>query len=158
MDISIKIKFTYTPFWWNMEVPFANMLSVKVGRSAKFTSYISVHTSNRYVMTFKRNFIVFLKNQQFHFNLVYSDKKKNQSVTLKEAKPCFRLTLLKETKDYQLFDCPKSLFVINKQKGPIDIDGILIKDRAYLSKGPTLYWGKKAIYERGRALWSGPAF
>ena len=68
---------------------------------------------------FSRNFITFLKNSKYHFNISYSEDQSNKDVEIKEAKVCSYFTLLKETEDYQLFECPKSLFFVNKTKRPV---------------------------------------
>ena len=97
----------------------------------------------------KKNFMVFFKEGNYHFNLVSNHKFKNQNITIKEARSCHALTLIKETKTYQLFNCPKSLLFINKGKSPANVNNLIIKNRAYLSKGPPVMINKKMIYYRG---------
>ena len=102
---------------------------------------------------FSRNFITFLKGSKFHYNLQYSDQLSNKDITIKDAKKCTYFTLLKETKKYQLFECPKSLFFVNKTKKTVQVNELFIKDKSYLSKGPPIFLNKKMIYYRGRAMW-----
>ncbi len=101
---------------------------------------------------FSRNFITFLKEEKYHFNLKYSEKFSNKDVEIRKAERCTYFTLLKETKEYQLFECPKSLFFVNKAKRPVKINEQTIKTKSYLSKGPPIYLDGKIIYYQGRAL------
>jgi hypothetical protein len=101
---------------------------------------------------FSRNFITFMKRGKYHFNLSYNEEYSNKDIVIRQAKTCSYFTLLKETKSYQLFECPKSLFFINKLKGSVKINEFTVIDKSYLSKGPPIYLGKKLIYYQGRAL------
>lgn len=101
---------------------------------------------------FSRNFITFLKEEKYHFNLKYSEKFSNKDVEIRKAERCTYFTLLKETKEYQLFECPKSLFFVNKSKRPVKVNELTIKTKSYLSKGPPIYLDGKMIYFQGRAL------
>lgn len=101
---------------------------------------------------FNRNFITFLKNEKYHFNLKYSEKFSNKDVEIQKAEKCTYFTLLKETVEYQLFECPKSLFFVNKSQSPAQVNEITIKAKSYLSKGPPIYLNGKIIYYQGRAL------
>ena len=47
---------------------------------------------------FSRNFITFLKNGKYHFNVTYNESLSNKDVEIKEAKSCSYLSLIKETK------------------------------------------------------------
>ena len=98
------------------------------------------------------NFITFLKDKKFYFNLSYNEQLANKDITLKAAKKCSYFTLLKESKEYQLFECPRSLFFVNKTKRSVKINELFIKDSIYLSKGPPIYLNGKMIYYQGRVL------
>jgi len=102
--------------------------------------------------SFSRNFIAFMKSEKFHFNLSYSDEFSNKDVVIKEAKACTYFTLLKETKEYQLFECPMSLYFINKLESVVKVNELTVKKKVYLSKGPPIYLGEKLIYYQGRIL------
>lgn len=99
-----------------------------------------------------KNFIVFLKEDKFHYNITYDENYSNKDITIRQAKACSSFTLLKETKDYQLFECPQSLYFINKTKAPVKINDLIIKDKSYLSKGPPIYLNGKMIYYQGQLL------
>ena len=101
---------------------------------------------------FKRNFITFLKDSRYHFNLVYSDRHSNPDIEIKAAQKCNYFTLIKKTKNYQLFECPKSLFFINTSKTPLKVNGRTIQGNSYLSKGPPIFVNGKMIYYQGRVL------
>lgn len=101
---------------------------------------------------FNRNFITFLKGGKYHFNINYNESLSNKDIVIKEAKSCSYFSLLKETNDYQLFECPKSLFFINKKKYVVKLNELSVKDKAYISKGPPVYINGRLIYLNGRAI------
>jgi hypothetical protein len=101
---------------------------------------------------FSRNFITFLKDKKYHYNLKYNEKFSNKDVVIKNARPCSYFSLIKETSDFQLFECPKSLFFINKRKSAIRVNELIVKSKSYLSKGPPLYINNELIYYQGRTL------
>lgn len=101
---------------------------------------------------FSRNFLAFLKQDKYHFNIAYDESLSNKDVEIKQARTCSYFSILKETKEYQLFECPRSLFFINKLKKEVRVNDQIIKDRSYLSKGPPIYVNKKLIYVNGRVL------
>ncbi|HLE12837.1 MAG: hypothetical protein A2504_00380 [Bdellovibrionales bacterium RIFOXYD12_FULL_39_22] len=100
-----------------------------------------------------RNFLVFLKDGKYHFNIKYADDFSNKDIEIQEAKACDLFELIEEKNEYQLFACPKSMLFVNKLKTPVrvneqNIDG---NSRVYLSKGPPIYLEGKMIYY-GRPL------
>jgi len=99
-----------------------------------------------------RNFIAFVKDEKFHFNVAYDEEISNKDIEIKEAETCSYFTLIKETVDYQLFECPKSLFFVNKGKNPAKVNDLSVRDKSYLSKGPPIYLSGKMIYYQGRSL------
>lgn len=101
---------------------------------------------------FNRNFITFFKDIKYHYNLKYDEKLSNKDIVIKAAKPCSYFSLIKETNTYQLFECPQSLFFINKKKTPLRVNELTIKGKSYLSKGPPLFLNGELIYYQGRAL------
>lgn len=101
---------------------------------------------------FDRNMIVFMRDSKLHFNVRYDEALANKDVVVRDAETCTYFTLLKETKDYQLFDCPKSLYFINKHKTPVRVNDLTVKDKAFISKGPPVYLENALIYFQGRVL------
>ena len=100
----------------------------------------------------KRNLIIFLKKKKYHFDMIYNETLSNKDIEIKQAKPCNKLNLIKETVKYQLFSCPKSLLFINKSKMPVKINHLVVKDRKFLSKGPLIVLDSKKIYYQGVAF------
>lgn len=101
---------------------------------------------------FERNMIVFQSEGKYHFNVKYDEERANKDIVIREAKSCSGFTLLKETLDYQLFECPESLYFVNKGKGSVKVNDLHIKDKAYLSKGPPVYLDQRLIYYQGEAI------
>ena len=97
----------------------------------------------------ERNFIALSKTSRYHLGLSYSGRYVDKDIEIKSAVPCNYFTLLKETPEWQLFECPKSLFFVNKKNHPIVVNDLTIKDKSYLSKGPPVFVSKKLIYYRG---------
>ena len=65
---------------------------------------------------FNKNFITFSGGIKYHFNLVSSKKYSVKDIELRKGEPCSSFKLHKETKSYQLFSCPKSLFFHQQRK------------------------------------------
>ena len=102
--------------------------------------------------SFKNNFLVFLKDEKYHFNLIYDESHSNKDIEIKEAEKCSYFSLLQETSSYKLFECPKSLYIKNKKSKPLRANEVTVIDDNYLSKGPPLYIDGKLIYYQGRVL------
>ena len=101
---------------------------------------------------FDRNMIVFMRESKLHFNVRYDESFANKDIEIKDAQICTYFTLLKETPNYQLFDCPKSLYLVNKRKVSLKVNELTVKDKAFLSKGPPVYVDGKMIYFQGQIL------
>jgi len=95
-----------------------------------------------------RNFILFQKDGKYHFNIKYSETFSNKDIEVRDAKTCNLFELIEDKKEYQLFECPKSILFVNKSKKPVQINELIVSDRAYLSKGPPIYLQGKMIYYR----------
>ena len=101
---------------------------------------------------FNGNFIVFLKNKKYYINFISAEKIGDKSVEIKEAKKCSALKLIKETAEYKLFECPRSILFINKLQIPVKINDLVVSLRKWLSKGPSIILNGKTIYSNGVAL------
>ncbi len=99
-----------------------------------------------------RNFIVFGKKDKHHFNIKYDDTLSNKDIEIKEARPCKLYTLLKDTEDYQLFECPMSLLVINKSESKLKVNESIISKKKFISKGPPVWINNQMTYYKGRLL------
>lgn len=102
---------------------------------------------------FEKNFIAFSQGgNKYHFNLIYDDKNSQKDIVIKEAEPCSYFTLLKEVDSYQLFECPKSLYIVNKSKQPLFVNELTISSKGFVSKGPPVKINGKLVYFQGRLL------
>ena len=99
-----------------------------------------------------KNFVVFTQKGKYHFNLKSNALKSDKDIELKEAKECKLFSLLKQTQDYKLFECPKSLFIVNTKKTYLKVNENLVKENKYLSKGPPIWINEKLIYYKGEVL------
>ena len=97
-------------------------------------------------------FTVFTKNSRYSFKLVFHKKYSDYEIQIQRGLPCSLFHLLKESTGYQLFECPQSLFFVNKNKKPLEVNGVHVRGRAYLSKGPAIFLNNKMIYYKGVSL------
>jgi len=96
-----------------------------------------------------RNFIVFHKDSKYHFNIKYSDEFSDKDIEIREASTCNFFELLDSGPHYQIFECPKSLLLVNKSSARIKAGDLWVSKRAYLSKGPPVYLNGKLVYFKG---------
>jgi hypothetical protein len=99
-----------------------------------------------------RNFIVFGKNIKHHFNIKYDEKLSNKDIEIRTASSCSLYTLIKETTHYQLFECPKSLLIVNKKRSKLKVNEAFVDKKKFISKGPPVWIDSKLRFYRGRAL------
>lgn len=100
----------------------------------------------------RKNFLTFLKEDKYHFNLIYNEVLSNKDIEIHAAEKCVLFSLLKETKHYKLFECPKSLYFVNLKARPVRVNEMTIDRNSYLSKGPPVFLNGRMIYYQGRAL------
>ncbi|MGB0454608.1 MAG: hypothetical protein ACPGJV_12945 [Bacteriovoracaceae bacterium] len=101
---------------------------------------------------FSRNFAVFLKDDRFHFNLKYSNSFSNKDITIKKAEKCSSFKLLISKPNYQILECPRSLYFINKSSVPIKVNEETVVSKLFISKGPPVYVNNTLVYREGRVL------
>ena len=124
------------------------------GRKGDFSIY-ELNKGRSLVYEVKRkdidsNFITFHKASKYHFNIKYSEHLANKDIEISEAHTCNMYELIKETRDYQLFECPKSILFVNKNKKPVKVNDLVIDKKAFLSKGPPIFLnGAMIYYKRG---------
>ena len=99
-----------------------------------------------------KNFIVFERGGKYHFNLKYDERMSNKDVEIKFAKKCKLFGLIKETREYKIFECPRSLFILNTSKIPLKVNDYIIQDKKFISKGPPVWINEKLIYSKGVIL------
>ena len=98
---------------------------------------------------FKRNFIAFAGGTKYHFNLAYDWERSNKDIEIKRGVPCQTFVLLKETPAFRLFECPKSLYFVNRKSAPAKVNDQMIVKKSYLSKGPPIWVDGHLIYYQG---------
>ena len=96
-----------------------------------------------------KNFIAFTKGGKYHFNLNSKKGMSDKDIEIKDARKCELFNLLKETKQFKLFECPKSLFIVNKLKRPLKVNEFVVQDRKFISKGPPLWVMNKLVSYKG---------
>ncbi len=101
---------------------------------------------------FRRNFIAFGHKTKYHFNLVSNQTRSDKDIEIRKGVPCHAFVLIKETADYRLFECPRSLFFVNKKSTPVKVGDLMITKENYLSKGPPVFVDGKLIYYQGTLL------
>lgn len=101
---------------------------------------------------FSRNFIVFSQKGKFHYNIKYDEILSNKDIEIEEAKECGLYSLIKNTNEYQLLECPKSILFVNKTKKYKLVNDFQVESKKFLSKGPPIYLDGKIIYYKGKAL------
>jgi hypothetical protein len=99
-----------------------------------------------------RNFIVFGKDDKYHFNIKYDESLSNKDIEVKQARTCSLYTLIKETRGFQLFECPKSLLVVNKGDKKLKVNESFVSKKKFISKGPPVWIDSKLTHYRGRVL------
>ena len=99
-----------------------------------------------------RNFIAFVKGKKYHFNLKIRPALSHKDITLAQGRPCSELRSIKDTPRWQLFECPRSLYFVNKTPSPIRLNELTVTDKAFISKGPPVLLDGKIIHHHGRAL------
>ncbi|MBT4789939.1 MAG: hypothetical protein HON90_00080 [Halobacteriovoraceae bacterium] len=99
-----------------------------------------------------KNFIVFQKGGKYHFNLKYDESMSNKDIEIKQARRCELFSLLKKEKDYKLFECPRSLLVVNTSVKNLNVNGFVVKKSKYISKGPPVWIDQKLVYLKGQLL------
>ena len=96
-----------------------------------------------------KNFIAFTKGGKFHFNLKTDPLMSDKDIEIKEARKCELFNLMADNETFKLFECPRSLFVVNKKKNDLKVNELTIKDREFISKGPPVWIDGKLIYYKG---------
>ena len=99
-----------------------------------------------------KNFIVFEKTGKYHFNIKYDENLANKDIVIRPARPCKLFSLIKETKIYKLFECPKSLYIQNNSKLKLKVNEEYISNNKFVSKGPPIWINNELIYLKGRLL------
>ena len=96
-----------------------------------------------------KNFIVFSKGGKYHFNLKTQTGMSDKDIEIKKARKCELFNLLYEKAEFKLFECPRSLFIVNKKRDPLKVNEFVVSDKKFISKGPPLWVNGKLVYYKG---------
>lgn len=99
-----------------------------------------------------RNFIVFSQKGKFHFNIKYKEEDADKDVDIRLAQKCSLYSSIKDTRKFQLFECPRSLLVVNKSKTKIKVNEFYVEKKKYISKGPPVWINGDLVYSKGKVL------
>lgn len=138
-------------------ISFPNKIYDYVGGEARDFKIYELNKGKSLVFESKRkdinkNFIVFEKKGKYHFNLKYDAERSNMDIDIRAAKKCKLFSLLKEAKEYKLFECPQSLLIVNVSNKNLKVNNLTVKKRKFISKGPPVWIDKKLIYHKGGLL------
>jgi hypothetical protein len=92
------------------------------------------------------NLLVITKNRKYYFDLKLGIGNPHQFIEIKDGVMNHALTKKLTAKDYEILEGDNSLLFINKLNTEVNVNGLNIKQREYLSKGvPILYQGKRIL-------------
>ena len=92
------------------------------------------------------NLLVITKNSKYYFDLKSDQINPHQFVEVKNGVMGHALRKKVKTKDYEILEGDSSLLFINNKSYEVNVNGLKVKHREYLSKGvPILYEGKRIL-------------
>jgi len=92
------------------------------------------------------NLLVITKKRKYYFDLREAATGSHQFIEVKDGVMNHALTKKIETKDYEILEGDSSLLFINRRMDEVNVNGVKIKKREYLSKGvPILYEGHRIL-------------
>lgn len=92
------------------------------------------------------NLLVITKNRKYYFDLNYDKDRPHQFVEVKDGVVNFALTKKMTKTDYELLEGDNSILFINRKDKEVNVNGITVKQREYISKGiPIIVDGKRIL-------------
>lgn len=92
------------------------------------------------------NLLVITKERKYYFQLSTAEVRPHQFVEVKGGAINNSFIVELEKKDYSILEGSSSILFINKTKRPVELNGITVKDKAYVSKGvPLILNGKRIL-------------
>ena len=92
------------------------------------------------------NLLVITKNRKYYFDLNLDKEKPHQFVEIKDGVMNHALSKKVSTNTYEILEGDNSLLFINRKDVEVNINGMRVKNREYLSKGvPIIYEGKRIL-------------
>jgi len=92
------------------------------------------------------NLLVITKKKKYYFDLKEVTTGSHQFIEVKDGVMNHALSKKIENKDYEILEGESSLLFINRRMDEVNVNGMKIKKREYLSKGiPILYEGHRIL-------------
>lgn len=92
------------------------------------------------------NLLVITKDRKFYFDLKHDKAKPHQFIEVRDGVANHALTKKIQTKDFELLEGDNSYLFLNRKSTEVDVNGMKVKQREYLSKGvPIIYEGKRIL-------------
>lgn len=92
------------------------------------------------------NLLVITKNNKYYFDLKSDELAPHQFIEIKNGVMNHALSKKLKTKDFEILEGDSSILFINNKLNEVNVNGLKVKRRQYLSKGvPILYEGKRIL-------------
>jgi hypothetical protein len=92
------------------------------------------------------NLLVITKHRKYYFDLKLAKSSPHQFIEVKDGVANHALKKKLQTPQYEILEGDHSLLFINRGKDEVQINGMKIKHREYLSKGvPIIYEGERIL-------------
>lgn len=92
------------------------------------------------------NLLVITKDRKFYFDLKHDKNNPHQFIEVRDGVANHALTKKMQTEDFELLEGDNSFLFINRKGTEVDVNGMKVKQREYLSKGvPIIYEGKRIL-------------
>jgi hypothetical protein len=85
------------------------------------------------------NLIVVTSKNRYYFKVMESDKIPHQFIEIEDGMINTNFRKIKETASFDLFEGNNSIMVVSKKKEGIDVNGVSVVAKEYLSKGVPLF-------------------
>lgn len=139
---------TSSPTTLHFEEPIEFM---QAGRTSDFDVSFSKNKKTiviRPVTSFDlaRNMIVVSKDDNFHFKLLNNESRQHDFVYIHRGKQNSTYVKKFENDSVKVHEGDSSLYIVNKSKGPIDINGTRVERHTFISKGLPVLLNGQLIY------------
>ena len=92
------------------------------------------------------NLLVITKKSKYYFDLKIEKSNTHQFIEVFDGRMTHSLTKKVENKDYEILEGDRSILLVNKKDRPVTVNGIVVKNKEYFSKGvPILYEGIRIL-------------
>ena len=92
------------------------------------------------------NLLIITKNKKYYFDLKYDQSSAHQFIEVRDGIINHALSKKITKPSYEILEGDSSLLFVNKKSNEVEVNGIKIKHKEYLSKGvPIIYEGKRIL-------------